>query len=205
MSRASFSADRALTCGVCGAPAPPPFRAPPAEQAPDLDLRPGEPTRSTLPRWLLTCRRCGAVAPDLAALPSAAAATTESEPYRALPASPARPFLRWAMLCSGHAAAEATLQAAWALDDANDPAAASLRRQAAALWGEPGTPESALRLIDVLRRGGDFTAAAAIDLSDTDETSARLLAFQRERIAAADTARYLISAAPSAPPPAPPT
>ncbi len=112
------------------------------------------------------------------------------------------PFLRWALICErtgdAAAAAEATLHAAWALDDAGEPAA-DLRRRAAALFGNSGGLEDALRLIDVLRRAGDFAAAAsraaALDGMALDENSAAILAFQRDRIAAADPARHMISSA----------
>ncbi len=190
-------------CSVCGASARPPFRAPTAELAPDLDHRPGEPARSSLPRWVATCRRCGASGPDLSALPEGAAEVVRSVAYRALRATdPAMPFLRWALICERTgdpaAAAEATLQAAWALDDAGQDAA-DLRRRAAALFGEPDGPEDALRLIDILRRAGDFAAAAsraaALDGTALDENSAAILAFQRDRIAAADPARHMISSA----------
>ena len=112
------------------------------------------------------------------------------------------PFLRWALICERTgdpvAAAEATLHAAWALDDAGEDAA-ELRRRAAALFGEPNGPEEALRLIDVLRRAGEFGAAAAraaaLDGTALDENSAAILAFQRERIADTDPARHMISSA----------
>lgn len=190
-------------CSVCGVPVRPPFRAPTAELAPDLDHRPGEPTRSTLPRWIATCRRCGASGPDLAALPAGADEVVRSDPYRALRTpGPAMPFLRWALVCEQTgdlpAAAEATLHAAWALDDAGQDAA-DLRRRAVALFGEPGGPEDALRLIDMLRRAGDYAAAearaASLDGTALDENSAAILAFQRQRIAAADPARHMISSA----------
>jgi len=190
-------------CSVCGAPARPPFRAPAAELAPDLDHRPGEPARSTLPHWVATCRRCGTSGPDLSALPSGVKDIVQSEAYRALRTpGPAMPFLRWALICERTgdpaAAAEATLHAAWALDDTGEDAA-NLRRRATVLFGEPNGPEDALRLIDVLRRAGDFAAAASraaiLDGTALDENSAALLAFQRDRIAAADPARYMISSA----------
>lgn len=190
-------------CSVCGAPARPPFRAPAAELAPDLDHRPGEPARSTLPRWVATCRRCGASGPDLSALPAGAGEVVRSDEYRALRApGPAAPFLRWALICERTgdpaAAGEAVLHAAWALDDAGEDAA-DLRRRAAALFGEPDGPEDALRLIDVLRRAGNFAAAAsraaALDGAALDENSAAILAFQRDRIAAEDPARHMISSA----------
>jgi len=190
-------------CSVCGAPARPPFRAPAAELAPDLDHRPGEPTRSTLPRWIATCRRCGASGPNLAALPAGADEVVRSDAYRALRTpGPAMPFLRWALICQATGdlptAAEVTLHAAWALDDAGEDAA-DLRQRAVALFGEPDGPEAALRLIDVLRRAGGYAAAearaAGLDGTSLDENSAAILAFQRQRIAAADPARHMISSA----------
>lgn len=218
------------SCGVCGTAARPPFRAPPAEMAPDLDGRPGEPTRSTLPQWIATCRRCGTSAPDLSKLPEGAGDAVRSTAYQALrQPGPAMPFLRWACICEALGrqaeAAEATLQAAWALDDmagagpppgqaataANpapigtpepDPAAAdaaALRRRALALWGPPHGAEDALRQLDLLRRAGDFRAALAcadaLDGAAGDENTAAILAFQRDRIAAGDTGRHMISSA----------
>jgi hypothetical protein len=190
----------ARACGVCGAAVPTPFRAPAPELAPDLDFRPGEPTRSTLSRWLQTCRRCGAVAPDLAALTPDRLAMVRSPEYRAFFDMPSgvENFVRWAMLCDGHARAEAYLQAAWAADDAGADARV-LRRRAADAWGPPDGAESALRLIDVLRRAEAFdeasSVAATLDASALDENSARILAFQRARIVARDAGRHLLSSA----------
>lgn len=192
----------ARVCTACGMPAAVPFRIPPARFAPDLDLRPGEPARATLARWLSVCPDCGAVAPDLADLPRGAGLVVGGEAYRTVTARvPASlPFLRWAMLCRPQERREALLQAAWAAEDGRDAAAAAtLRRQAAAHWGEPEDPESALRLIDVLRRAGEFelarVRAAALDPDALDEISARVLEFQRARIAAGDAARYRMSQA----------
>ncbi len=195
-------------CAVCGAPAPPPFRPPRPEQAPDLDGRPGEPARSTLRRWVARCRSCGACGPDLTRLPNVAAKTVDCEAYRAIPSA----FLRAAAICraAGDAAgaAEATLQAAWEADDAGRDARA-LRLGAIADWGEAnwgeanwgevGSPDQALRLLDVLRRAEAFeraqARAEALATRPLDEVGVRLLAFQRERIAARDAGRYLISSA----------
>ena len=185
-------------CAVCDAPVPPPFRPPPPEQAPDLDGRPGEPTRSTLRRWEARCRHCGACGPDLSRLPPAAASIVEDAAYRALPSV----FLRSAAICreAGDAggAAEATLQAAWEADDAGRDANA-LRLAAAAEWGDALGPDLALRVVDVLRRAAAFDAAQAqvdaLSAQPPDDTSARLLAFQRERISARDSGRHLISSA----------
>ena len=185
---------------MCGAPVPAPFVAPPPEGAPDLDMRPGEPTRSTMARWVQACRGCGAAAPDLHALPARLRATVDTTEYRALP----RP-LRWAALAEAmdepDEAAGAVLQAAWALDDDGDDAgAAALRRRAAELWGQGATVGDALRVLDALRRTGDGDAARAQaahlaarpDLEDTDRA---VLRYQEGLIAAGDTGRHLLSSA----------
>lgn len=179
-------------CGVCGAPCRPPFRAPAAELAPDLDGRPGEPARSTLNRWIATCRRCGAAAPDLGACPAAARELVGSDAYRAL----GSPFLRWAAIAAQagqtQAAAEATLQAAWVCDDAGEDATA-LRLQAAALW----TQADRLRLLDVYRRAGAFPQATELadSLGPLDADSGTIVAFQRDRIRQGDTGRHMIGSA----------
>ncbi len=195
----------ALICAACGTKVPPPFRAPPAELAPDLDLRPGEPTRSTQAHWLQTCPGCGAVAPDLSALYGTATAIVASPAYRRV-AGPdyALPFLRWAAICRAAGDArntgEAFLQAAWAADDAADATnAAQWRRLAARAWAETESFELALRQIDALRRAGDFSQAEAaannLAAQEPDETTAQILAFQRARIAARDAGRHLMSSA----------
>ena len=110
--------------------------------------------------------------------------------------------MRWACICEALGrqaeAAEAVLQAAWALDDAGQDAS-DLRRRAMALWGNPASTEDALRLLDMQRRAGDFTAAQAradaLDGAAGDENTAAILAFQRARIAEGDTGRHMISSA----------
>ncbi len=71
--------------------------------------------------------------------------------------------------------------------------------RAAEGWGRAEGAESGLRLLDVLRRAGEAGAAAALAerLSATplDESSARVLAFQRTRLEAGDTGRHLLSSA----------
>lgn len=115
------------------------------------------------------------------------------------------PFLRWALLCPPAERADALLQAAWAADDAKDAAnARAFRQQSAACWTEGADPRADLRLIDVLRRAGDMAGAAqrvsAMQASGPDETTARILIFQRDRIVAGDSGRHLLASA--LPPPA---
>ncbi len=198
----------ALHCAVCGGPARAPFHAPrPPEIAPDLDMRPGEPVRSTLPDWLQACGICHAAAPDLSALPPEAKAVVESPAYRALSTEAAEDtllFRRWAMICLAAGdkatAAEATLQAAWAADDAADMVeAAKLRRDVAALWGDPPDLPTALRLLDVLRRAGEFAAVEAKGAKmaggGLDGLASAVVAFQRARAAERDVGSHLLSSA----------
>lgn len=203
-----MSESSALHCAVCGGPARAPFHAPRRpEIAPDLDMRPGEPVRSTLPDWVQACGNCGAAAPDLSTLPPEAKSVVESAAYRALRTEAAEDtllFRRWAMLCLAasdkETAAEATLQAAWAADDGDDAVeAAKLRRDVAALWGDPPNQATALRLLDVLRRAGEFAAVEALGAQmaagGLDAFAAAVVAFQRARAAERDAGRHLLSSA----------
>lgn len=202
----------ARTCAACGSPAPQPFRMPAAEIAPDLDMRPGEPARSTLRDWIQTCRTCTAAAPDLAALPAGTAGVVATEAYGGLTTDGTEetlPFRRWALICDATGdqaeAAEAWLQGAWAADDAAEMTeAAGLRTRVAAAWANTDRTETALRRLDVLRRAGLFDEATAwaetLAGRGLDETAAAVLEFQRQRIAQRDIGRHLISRA--LPPPA---
>ena len=194
-------------CALCGAACRPPFRAPQPEIAPDLDMRPGEPARSTLRDWVQVCRTCSAAAPDLGTLPEAARAIVGSDAYRALTTAVSEetlPFRRWALICEGLGdqakAAEAWLQAAWAAEDAAAMAdAAAARARVADLWDGTAHTETALRRLDVLRRSAAFEAAAAwadeLRRRQLDETAAAIVAFQQTRISRRDTGRHLISSA----------
>ncbi|HEY3849025.1 MAG TPA: hypothetical protein VGL95_18130 [Acetobacteraceae bacterium] len=197
-----------LHCAVCGGPARAPFHAPrPPEIAPDLDMRPGEPVRSTLRDWLQACGTCHAAAWDLSTLPPGAKSVVESAAYRALSTEAAEDtllFRRWAMICLAagdkEEAAEATLHAAWAADDGADMVeAAKLRRDVAALWGEPADQATALRLLDVLRRAGEFAAVetrgAQMAAGGVDGFAAAVIAFQRARATDRDVGSHLLSSA----------
>jgi hypothetical protein len=199
-------------CGVCGGPVRAAFRAPQPEIAPDLDMRPGEPARSSLRDWIQICPHCGAAGPDLAALSPAARDVVGSDEYRMLSTTVLEetlPFRRWALICERTAnpaeQAEGLLQAAWAADDAAAMSeAAKLRTAVAALWGETADVELGLRRLDVLRRAGQFDAASAwvreLTERGADELARTIIAFQQARIAQRDIGRHLISSA--LPPPA---
>ena len=212
MAAAPTSAGREKRCGVCGHESRQPgFRPPVPEQAPDLDLRPGEPVRSTMARWLETCPHCGYAAPDITEAHPAGAQAVAAAPYRALIADTAHPvlarrFLAWAHVLEEtgalHAAAEATLHAAWVADDLNrDDLARQWRREAVALWrsGPALDAEQSVRVIDALRRAGDFAeaegAAEALAALNPPEAVAQVTALEVRLIAAEDMGRHSMASA----------
>jgi len=199
-------------CGVCGQESrQPPFRPAPPEQAPDLDLRPGEPVRGTMARWLQQCPHCGYAAPDIAKAHPAAAAAVTAAPFRALIVDTSYPaltrrFLAWGHVLEEtgalHAAAEATLQAAWVADDlGRDELARQWRMEAVALWraGPPLDHEQTVRVVDALRRAEVWEDAAntAEDLaaSDPPDAVAQVIALERRLIAARDAGRHSVASA----------
>ena len=203
---------REKRCGVCGHESrQAPFRPPVPEQAPDLDLRPGEPVRSTMSRWLQACPHCGYAAPDITEAHPAGAQAVAAAPYRALIADTAHPvlarrFLAWAHVLEEtgalHAAAEATLHAAWVADDLNrDDLARQWRREAVALWrsGPALDAEQSVRVIDALRRAGDFAeaegAAEALAALNPPEAVAQVTALEVRLIAAEDMGRHSMASA----------
>lgn len=202
-----MSGSTGFRCGICGASARKPFRAPEPELAPDLDMRPGEPAWATLPDWLQTCSGCGAVAPDLSVLPETARSLVESPAYRGMAGEGSEetlPFRRWGALCrttgDSDSAAEALLMAAWAADDAVAMLEGSrLRKTVAEAWADPPDQLTALRRLDALRRSSDFAAAdawaATLASRPLDAMGQAILAFQRQRIGQRDIGRHLVSMA----------
>jgi len=207
----------ATRCAVCGTESRhAAFRPGPPEQAPDLDLRPGEPLRGTMARWLQQCPGCGYAAPDIARAHPAAAAAVRAAPFRALLADEqipplARRFLAFALTLeeSGAlaAAAEATLHAAWVADDLERPdLARSWRLEAVALWrsGPMLEAEQNVRVIDALRRAEAWEDAAAtaeeLIATDPPESVLQVLRVEQRLIAAHDSGRHTLASA--LPPPA---
>ncbi len=183
---------------------------------PDLDLRPRDAVRSTMAYWLQACPGCGYVAPRLDRATEAEKAVVWSGPYRALLAETNYPALARRFLCRAmileetgelHAAAEATLQAAWVADDMRRPdLAREWRLTAVALFrqGPPPDLEQQVRIVDILRRAGDFGGAAAqanaLERGALPEPVDRVVAFERRLIAAGDVRAYSVASA--LPPPA---
>jgi len=199
-------------CAVCGTESRQTrFRPIPPEGAPDLDLRPGEPLRATMPAWLQQCPHCGYVAPEIAHAHPAAAEAVGTAPFRALIADGTHPplsrrFLAYAYVLeeSGalHAAAEATLQAAWAADDARKPdLARAWRGEAVALWraGPPLDAEQTVRVVDALRRAEAFDDAGAtadgLAAGHPPEAVASVIALEQRLIGLRDSGRHTVASA----------
>jgi len=201
-----------IRCGVCGTESRhPPFRPSPPEQPPDLDLRPGEPVRSTMARWLQQCPGCGYCAPDISRAHPAAAEAVRAAPFRALIADTgipplARRFLAWALVLEEtgalHAGAEATLQAAWVADDlGRHELATAWRLEAVALWrGGPSLDaEQTVRVVDALRRAEAWDDAAntadGLASQNPPEAVAQVVTLERRLIEAGDAGRHTIATA----------
>jgi hypothetical protein len=207
----------AIRCGVCGTESrQPPFRRGAPEQPPDLDLRPGEPLRSTMPRWLQQCPGCGYCAPDITRAHPAAVEAVRAAPFRALLADNAIPPLARRFLAYGlvleesgamHASAEATLQAAWVADDLGRPdLSRPWRLDAVALWrGGPALDaEQTVRIIDALRRAEAWDDAAAtaehLMAQNVPTEVVEVVRLEQRLIEAGDTGRHTMASA--LPPPA---
>lgn len=206
-----------VTCAVCSTDSRQVvFRPGAPEQAPDLDLRPGEPLRSTMGHWLQQCPRCGYAAPDIREARPSAARVVAAAPFRSLVNEATHPplsrrFLAWAHVLEEtgamHEAAEAMLQAAWTADDLNRQDLARIwRLEAVALWRSgPGLDaEQQVRVVDALRRAEAWDGAAdAIDamlVNDPPEAVRQVLALETKLVHGGDARRHTVASA--LPPPA---
>jgi hypothetical protein len=206
-----------VTCAVCARESQQQrVRAVGQNGPPDLDLRPAEMARSTMQHWLQQCPACGFVAPRIDEADVQAAAIVQAGPYRALLAETTYPPLARRFLCRAmlleetgdlHGAAEETLHAAWVADDARKPdLARSWRLDAVALFRQGPSPalEQRVRIVDILRRAGDFGGAAAqageLERTNLPDPVDRVVAFERRLIAAGDIRAYTVASA--LPPPA---
>jgi len=206
-----------VVCGVCCSESQQrQMRAVTQHGPPDLDLRPAETARSSMPYWVQQCPGCGYVAPRIDRADATAAAIVSGGHYRALRAEAGYPPLARRFLCRAmlleetgdlHGAEEATLQAAWVADDARRPdLARAWRLDAVALFRQGPKPdlEQRVRIVDILRRAGDFDGAAAqageLEGSGLPDPVDRVVAFERRLIAAGDIRSYTVASA--LPPPA---
>ncbi len=171
-------------CSLCGqASLQKVITSPDRTGLPDLDTRPPESLRSSLPYWVQRCPNCGYCAPDIDREYPLAVYVVRQEGYQALLRKRslpqlARSFLAWAMIQQangeGLSAGWSALHAAWACDDAGKPAAALWCRQQALASFErargrgknlPGFEDSGaeeILLADLYRRTGQFEKAVEV-------------------------------------------
>ncbi|MGD9738731.1 MAG: hypothetical protein AB7O56_10735 [Bauldia sp.] len=206
-----------VTCAVCGTTSEQQRLANVESYGwPDLDLRPPEMRRSTMPVWLQDCPSCGFVAPDLAKASDADKAALDAPAWRELVAARdgaplANRFERRALIEGATAqaglAAYRFLCAAWDADDRDDADSASAyRSQAAASFIEaldemPDAKEATdwtIQLVDVLRRIGRFDEAEAYCdrlIGNALPKVDAIARFQIRMILEGDSARYTMAIA----------
>ncbi|MBQ9390284.1 MAG: hypothetical protein IJR27_06610 [Synergistaceae bacterium] len=141
----------------------------------DLDLRPPEMKRSTMPMWVQECSNCGYAASDIKDPLGTSPEFLKSEGYiscegTAFKSRLAARFYRQYMIarkCDDPMTAfNAALHAAWSCDDADDYEGAKICREKAAVLAEKliaderlnesGRESITLMRADILRRAGHF-------------------------------------------------
>lgn len=163
--------------------------------SPDLDLRPPEMARSTMRYWLQHCQSCGLVASNLTAPEDGTQQVLTSSDYRSAACDSSMPELARLFVCRSlieealgqfREAFSRRLAAAWVCDDAKlSQLARKCREEAAALLQESAelSGEDRLRLLDVLRRTGNWEEAERLgqDLSaeQLDEQLLQIVGFQQ--------------------------
>jgi hypothetical protein len=184
----------------------------------DLDTRPPERLRSTLPYWVQRCPQCGYCAPQVSQGPECVHEIVESSAYQAQLSDRFYPplanhFLAWALIlehCNDLIdAGWACVHAAWACDDAEAGIGANLsrlravelfkraRRNGTGFFSEPGGEDAVLA--DLLRRSGEFepavTAVQVGVLKRPVEIIRRMLYYQVALVMERDIAAHTIQEA----------
>lgn len=208
--------ERLIRCAVCGGTSPHALAAG-ADQsgAPDLDTRPSEPMRATIPYWILECPACRYAASDIAAsVPEPVPALVHAPAYQSIACKFQRHSWLLAQLGEFADAGWTSLHAAWVADDNRDgETARHCRARAIELWklakrdGQRfmDTMESEFALaVDLLRRQGAFAEARETCLDALNEPGLNpliedMLRLQLTLIARADTAAHNMSEIPKRP------
>ena len=167
-------------CGVCGKSSKhTALSSTNSFGSPDLDLRPPEMKRSTMPLWVEVCPHCGYASSNLEKDGKRHADFIGSEEYKTCEGNPlesglAQAFYKQALLLKRDGqtdnAYDRFLYAAWACDDVRDEEGALVcRGKAIELFDETMKEDEnlLLRHIDLLRRAGRFDKAIAL----CDETA----------------------------------
>ena len=177
--------------------------------SPDLDTRPPEMQRSTMPLWVQKCPNCGYASSSVSDSTSATKSLLQSEDYinangRNFKSALAKTFYQQYLICltdgKSDAAFRAILHAAWASDDCNDTENSNHARMLALLRIEKlierrrGDENLLLMKCDLLRRSGRFEEAirefSGIEMKN--EFLGKILAFQLDRARHGDGKCYTV-------------
>jgi len=207
----SYCTNVKYTCGLCGNT----FHSNTyisytAFGTPDLDLRPPEMQRSTMPLWAKECPACGLVSRGNIRDEENKKHKDyiESEEYKTcqnqeISSSLARKFYKCALIelqeNNKRDAYESFLCGAWACDDLFDVDGAKIcRKKAIELFEDTDMKEDTelvLRQVDLLRRVGEFKKALTLlkTIKFKDITLWKIGLFQRNLCRKKDTSCYRVS------------
>lgn len=174
--------------------------------SPDLDLRPPEMQRSTMPYWLQECHKCRYVAEDISERAKIKAEFLRSEEYLScngvkFKSELAARFYRYYLINLENKkfkdAFFAILHAAWACDDEEDfHSAVKCREIAVSLHSklEPDENLSVMKM-DILRRSGQFEALITEYSSAeySQEILNKIAKFQLQKAKEKDTLCYTVA------------
>ncbi|MEW6735788.1 MAG: DUF2225 domain-containing protein [Acidobacteriota bacterium] len=209
----TFTTIKDYPCAVCGAKHEQTVLRSTNQMGPsDLDGRPAEMARSTMPYWVQTCPDCGYCSSDISNTDPKIQEIVKSSIYQQQLTSPDFPELANKFLCEAlikemlgqHlVAANSFIHAAWCCDDTESLQSATYCRNKAIELIRKATPKEHLDkryniepevFIDLLRRAGRFTEASELVRSilndKQDYFSLRLLKFQEKLIEKGDTRKY---------------
>ena len=177
---------------------------------PDLDTRPAEMHRSTMPVWIQECPECGYISGEVSDKTSVTKEWLQSEKYLtcdgiSFVSDLAKQFYKYYLINLEDQNTEdaffAALHAAWACDDKKDRQNAKLCRElaiplAAALIEEEDNNKDSIQLMraDLMRRAGQFEEMISIYASVhfTNDLFNQILDFEVEKAREKDTACYRI-------------
>jgi hypothetical protein len=182
--------------------------------SPDLDLRPPEMQRSTMPHWVQRCPTCGYCAASIADGPEIAKEIVKSPDYLTQLGHPSFPQLASMFLCSSLIQAAArkesaagwdALHAAWTCDDEAAERSELCRRKAIALFlaarakDHPfakGRATEDLLLADLYRRNQQYDQVDAVCADGLaqrpDQLMRAVMLAQRQLAQGRDSRRYTV-------------
>lgn len=166
------TAKKSMVCSVCGESSEHNIITNSAVSgAPDLDLRPSEPHRSSIKYWIMECPSCGYCNSGIDKSVGSDKDYLSSDEYKELggistDSALAARFIRKALICEKAAlhaeSVQSYLYAAWVLDDEGDEADAGACRKSAVtvMDNNPAVFENNddfdILKADMLRRSGQF-------------------------------------------------